>query len=101
MAKFRAGEWARIRNKMTAYEAKVCRGVGGKECEIVAVLPGLRPPSRLNPAPGQWYEVRTRDGWEGYVEERLLEKLTGSWDEIERLTGWRPGKSKQREREAA
>lgn len=99
MAKFRKSEWARIRKSLSAKEIRVCGGdVGGSDCEIRSVLPGSPPNYPKAPA-GQWYEVRTKSGWEGYVDERLLEKRTGSWDEIERATGFRPSKRKAPERE--
>lgn len=101
MAKFKPGEPARIKD---CEEIEVGREYIGKECVVVEEHKGELPwPWRKYPNVS-YYVIRIAGvGGDKITSEWTLEKLTGSWDEIERLTGWRPGKSKQRkpEREAA
>ena len=94
MAKFRVGERARLRMGLEC-PPDLQKDLG-KECTVLDwnrnYWWGLYD---RKVGPGPLYEILVDGNADStLVVEWGLEKLVGSWDEIEHLTGYRPGKPK-------
>lgn len=99
MAKFKPGERARIKAGVDCDMG--LESVRGKECTIVEVSPeGWRPRLMASLRKQIVYSILP-DGYIGprtFILESGLEKRTGSWDDIERVTGWRPSMTRTPEK---
>lgn len=90
MAKFRLGEQVKTRRPCVTIGTDHVVHPAGSECEVVA-LPGG---NRVLP---EWYQVKFYgDPNPAYALEWHLERIVGSWDEIERITGFRPSKPRHK-----